>query len=75
MGILSINEPAGTLLTGWELIPTAEDMDPRVPAPADRQHCDTGPEVDTKPGEDDPSAPRLTASRSTRSKWELREVG
>jgi hypothetical protein len=75
MGILSINEPAGTLLTGWELIPTAEDMDPRVPAPADRQHRDTGPDADTEPGEDDRSPPPLTASRSRRSKWELREVG
>ncbi|WP_298195820.1 hypothetical protein [Novosphingobium sp.] len=75
MGILSIIEPAGTLLTGWELIPTAENVAPRVPAPADRPHRDAGPDAETEPGKDDRSPPPLTASRPTRSKWELREVG
>jgi hypothetical protein len=72
MSLHPIIEPAGTLATGWKLVP-------HEPAPnADLRHPDEIPSDDVESG-DRTIAPdlgdHLVTVPATRSKWEMGEVG
>ena len=73
MGIHSIIEPAGTLLTGWELVPARDVTEPGSPTPADQRNHDRGSAPDPRAGDRTPTIVR--APQLTTSKWELREIG
>ena len=62
MSLHCIVEPAGTLMTGWELVP--EDDHGR----ADPRNTDHARPADPREGD-------RTPVPLTRSKWELRKVG
>lgn len=60
MGLHSIIEPAGTLMTGWELVPDCSDL-------IDIRNKDRGPVPDSADGDRTPAI-------EPASKWERRPV-
>ena len=68
MSLHSIIEPAGTLLTGWTLVPHDEKKT------ADVRNKDECPTCETDEGDRTPVGDDDVAPVETRSKWERGEV-